>query len=276
MPVLRIDGLRHYFRLEGPESGPALVLTHPIGADHSLWDAVVPELPQFRVLRYDLRGHGGTEAPFGAVTLARLADDLLAITAALGLERFSVAGVSLGAMVAAQAAADAPGRVRRLVLCSAAPRLPGPPGGWDARARQAIEQGMASLAPGMMARMFRGDWLAQREPIGGTLERVFRLTDPMGYAACCAVLRDADLASVLPRVRAPALVVTGADDALLPPDAANALLGSLPNAYKVTLSCGHYPMVERPERFAEVLTEFLCGGSVSTAGACLSPHRTSP
>jgi 3-oxoadipate enol-lactonase len=259
MPVLRINCLRHYFRLEGPSNGLPLVLTHPIGADHSVWDAVVPELPQFHVLRYDLRGHGGTAVADEPFTLAQLADDLLALTQALGIARFSVAGVSLGALVAAQAAATAPGRVRRVVLCSTAARLPGPPGGWDGRARQAVAQGMAALAPGMMARMFQPGWLTQGEPLARTLEQVFRHTDPAGYAAGCAVLRDADLRSVLPDVRAPTLVVTGVLDALLPPVASQRLLAAIPHSRGQRLPTGHYPMVEQPQHFAEALTEFLAG-----------------
>ena len=266
MPVLRVNGLRHYFRLEGPGDGPALVLTHPIGADHSLWDAVVPELPQFQVLRYDLRGHGGTEVAHEPFTLAQLADDLFALTQALGIARFSVAGVSLGAMVAATAAAAAPARVQRLVLCSTAARLAGPPGGWDGRARQAREQGMSALAPGMMTRMFDPAWLAQGEPLAATLEQVFRRTDPAGYAAACAVLRDADLGATLAEVRAPTLVVTGAHDPLLPPGAAQALADALAHPHSLRLATGHYPMVEQPNRFAEVLAGFLAGPDEAAAG----------
>jgi 3-oxoadipate enol-lactonase len=257
MALLEVHGVRHAFRLEGHAGGPVLVLTHALGTDHSLWDGVVPELPQFQVLRYDLRGHGASELPQGDCTLRQLADDLLALTAALGLRRFAVAGVSLGAMVAMQAAALAPERVQRLILCSTAARLPGPPGGWDGRARQAIAQGMDALAPAMMQRMFAPQWLARGEPIAGTLEQVFRHTDPAGYAAACGVLREADLAAVLPQVQAPALVVRGMQDLLITREAASQLAAALPHARGTELDCGHYPMVELPERLAELSAGFL-------------------
>lgn len=254
MPRARINGLHHYFRLEGHAGRPVLVLVHSLGADHSLWDALVAELPQWRVLRYDLRGHGGTDVPDGACTLADLAGDLLAMTSAVGVQRFAIAGVSLGAMVAVQAAAVAPDRLQSLVLCSTAVRLPGPPGGgWDARARHALTHGMAPLAPAMMERMFAPSWLAHGEPLAGTVEQVFRSTDPAGYAAGCGVLRDADVTQVLRKVRAPALVVRGSHDALISADAARVLVQALPLARAVELDCGHYPMVEQPERLAQLM-----------------------
>jgi 3-oxoadipate enol-lactonase len=257
MPFLQLHGARHAFRLEGHAGRPVLVLTHALGTDHSLWDAVVPELPQFQVLRYDLRGHGASEFQRGDLTLQQLAEDLLGLTSALGLQRFAIAGVSLGAMVALQAAALAPERVQRLILCSTAARLPGPPGGWDGRARQALEQGMDALAPAMMQRMFAPQWLARGEPIAGTLEQVFRHTDPAGYAAACGVLRDTELASVLPRVQAPALVLRGAQDPLITREAAGQLAAALPHARATELDCGHYPMVEVPQMVAELATDFL-------------------
>lgn len=260
MPLLQIERIRHYYRLEGRHESPALVLIHPIGADHSIWDLVAPALTQhFQVLRYDLRGHGGTNTPAGECNLPQLADDLLALTSALGLAHFHLGGVSLGAMVAMQAAATAPQRVDALLLCSTAPRLAPPPGGWNQRARAALESGMTPLAAGMVARMFSQAYQQRDVPFMATVSTVFRQTDPAGYSACCAVLRDADLHRTLSRVSAPSLVVSGRLDPLIGVSTTRALAVALPRGQHLELDCGHYPMVELPERFAEAAIRFIGG-----------------
>jgi 3-oxoadipate enol-lactonase len=256
MPVLTVNGVRTYFRLEGRENDPCLVLVHAIGTDHSLWDAVVAELQGVRVLRIDLRGHGGSEVAPGPYTLEELASDLLSITSDLRLEEFSVVGVSLGAMVAAQAAALAPDRVRGLGMCSVAPRIGPPPGGWDQRARAVLDSGMAPLVPGMLSRMFSPAWLKGENAQTATLETVFRFCAPSGYASCCAVLRDADLANILPDVRCPSLILCGAEDQLVQPAAAKAVADLAPHGRVVTFESGHYPMIEQPHPFASAVAAF--------------------
>jgi len=258
MPMLGINEIRHYYRLEGHADFPALVLLHPIGADHSIWDLVVPALTQhFQVLRYDLRGHGGTDAPAGECDLQQLADDLLALTSALRLSRFCVGGVSLGAMVALQAAANAPERVSALLLSSMAARIAPPPGGWNQRAKAALDFGMEALAGPMVARMFSEIYRQHGTPFMGTLSTVFTQTDPAGYAACCAALRDADLSDVLCRVKAPALLVSGTLDPLVQASQMQALAAALSGGEHLELSCGHYPMVELPEQTADAAIRWM-------------------
>ena len=259
MPRIELaDRSRHYYRLEGRAGLPALVLAHPIGADHCIWDLVVPALTShFQVLRYDLRGHGGTDCPAGDCDLPRLADDLLALASAVGLSRFCLAGVSLGGMVAMAAAAAAPESVDALLVCSTAARLAPPPGGWDRRARSALEGGMASLAPGMKARMFAPAYRDSEPSFMATLGHVFTRTDPAGYAACCAILRDADVGNALPTIRARSLVVSGQRDPLIDPPTAQALAAALANGKHLALDCGHYPMVELPERFGDAALHFF-------------------
>jgi len=258
MPMLGINGIRHYYRLEGHADFPVLVLLHPIGADHSIWDLVVPALTQqFRVLRYDLRGHGGTDSPAGECDLQQLTDDLLALTSALRLPRFCLGGVSLGAMVALQAAANAPERVSALLLCSTGARIAPPPGGWNQRAKAALDLGMEALAGPMVARMFSETYRQRGVPSLETLRTVFTHTDPAGYAACCAALRDADLSHTLSQVKAPALVVSGILDPLVQASQMQVLAAGLSRGEHLELSCGHYPMVELPEPFAHAVIQFM-------------------
>lgn len=263
MPSFAATGARLYYRLEGRPGLPRLLLLHPVGADHSLFDAVVPALLEtHQVLRPDLRGHGGSQSPAAqAYRIEDLAGDVLALCDALGWSQFSVCGVSLGAMTALQMAVQAPTRVQALVICSAAARMPEPPaGGWDARITAAKAQGIATQAGGMVERMFSADFRATQAPAIGTFTTVFEQTDPVGYANCLAVLRDADLRPHLPQLSMPALVVNGSQDALIQPAAIEALTQGLPHARRVVLETGHFPLVEAPGAFVAAVKPFLAAG----------------
>lgn len=247
-----------YFRWDGPAEAPKLLLLHPIGADQSLWDEVVPWLtPRFQVLRTDMRGHGGSSIPAGDYQLSQLADDALALCDQLGWDRFAVCGVSLGGMTAAQIAAKAPQRVTALAVCSAAPRMQAPPGGWDPFAQLALTQGMAPIAQGMRELMFGA---AFRQAAPAIVDRCFRVTAwmaPIGYAGATAVLRDADLRPQLASIQTPALVMRGQHDSLVPDSAVQAWIDGLPHAVKHVFDAGHFPPLEAPAEFARVLSNFL-------------------
>lgn len=258
MPQITVNGARHYYRLEGSPKLPALVLIHPIGADLGLWDKVVPLLSDvFHILRYDLRGHGGSAATAGEYSLDMLAGDLLSLTTALDLNTFAVSGVSLGGMTALQAAASAPDRIKAVAVCSVAAKMHPPPGGWDGRARQALEHGMAPLAGPMIERMFSQPLREKQDPCIETLRTTFLQMDPQGYASACAVLRDADLAPGAARVKQPVLVVSGELDALVPPAVGKELAGALLHARQSVLACGHFPPLEMPQVFSDLLKEFF-------------------
>lgn len=257
MPQITVNGARHYYRLEGDLSLPPIVLVHPIGADLGMWDKVAPLLAsRFCVLRYDLRGHGGTEATEGEYTLKMLSRDLRALTAGLQMEKFILCGVSLGGMTALRTALDTPASVRGVAVTSAAPKLNPPPGGWDERARHALAKGMDSLAGPMVERMFSESFRGTRDACVETTRNTFARMDPAGYASACAVLRDTDLTSELPQVSVPALVISGANDPLVTPQVGAEMAAAMPGARQVTLACGHFPPLEAAGEFAKVLEEF--------------------
>jgi 3-oxoadipate enol-lactonase len=231
-----------------------LVLVHPIGASFRFWDPLLPYLgTTTHVIRYDLRGHGGSDAPPGDYGLNQFADDLLDLADALGMDAFDVCGVSLGGMVGLAAAARVPGRIKNLVVCSSASRVLAPPQGWDGRRDAALSAGMRPLAGPMVERMFSESFRSSGDPMVGLLRSVFENMNPVGYAGACAILRDADLTNQLPKVRANTLVVSGALDPLCPPEKVRALADALPKARYESLECGHFPPVERPEAFAALL-----------------------
>lgn len=260
MPSLNLENVRLYYRLEGRAGLPRLLLLHPVGADHSLFDAVVPALLlHYQVLRPDLRGHGGSSTPAGeGYRVEELADDVLALCDHLGWQHFAACGVSLGGMTALQMAVQAPGRIEALVVCSAAARMHEPPGGgWNARIAGARANGIKGQVAGTVERMFSPEFRATDAPAIGTFAAALEQADPAGFAGCLAVLRDADLRPSLPHINVPTLVVNGSKDPLIPPADARVLVEGLPQAQHVVLDAGHFPLIEAPEAFVAAVTAFL-------------------
>ena len=258
MPQMNINGARHYYRLEGDTTLPAIVLVHPIGADLGLWDKLVPLLTdRFCVLRYDLRGHGGSESTPGDYSVDLLARDVLGLVEGLGLSSFVACGVSLGGLTSLQVALLAPERVRALILCSVLPKMAPPPGGWDGRAKQAMEGGMAPLAGPMVERMFSARFKEAADPAISTVRNTFLRMDPAGYASACAALRDTDLTHELARVAAPTLVVNGEADPLIQMPAGQAMAAAIGGARHLAIPCGHFPPVEDSQAFADAVASMV-------------------
>jgi 3-oxoadipate enol-lactonase len=252
MPQLEFTDSRCHYRLEGDRTRPVLVLLHPIGSDLSLWDKVVPELTQrFCVLRYDLRGHGASGAPTGPYSLDMLVADLAHVIQSLRIASVHLCGISLGGMVACAYAAAYPAQVRSLVVTSTAVKLAPPPGGWDARAQAVLRDGMSPFLEGMLQRMVSEAHRRIGDPAVGTLATVFETTKPGGYASACAVLRDVDLAPLLPSIQASTLILTAEDDALVRQEAAVAMAALLPRSEHRVMKGGHFPPLEQPAAFLD-------------------------
>lgn len=258
MPHFSHAGFRHYFCAEGDSRLPAVLLLHPVGANMALWDKVADRLlAHAYVIRLDLRGHGGTDTPAQPFTVDDLAQDAVALADALEIGTFTVAGISLGAMVALKLASLIPHRVVGLMTCSASPQMTPPPDGWDARIAAAVNGGMAALADGMVARMFSAEFVASRDPYIAKMRTIFEHTDPIGYGHALRVLGDTDLWPVLPHVTCPALVIAGARDPLISKDVAQRLASSLPSGELLTLDCGHFPPLEAPDAVSDAFIGLL-------------------
>ncbi|MGE0804137.1 MAG: alpha/beta fold hydrolase [Burkholderiaceae bacterium] len=259
MPRLAVNGADHYYRLEGrASSAKRIALVHSVGTDLSIWDHLVPDLlATHRILRYDIRGHGGSVPAPGSISLDVLADDLLGLTSSIGWDSFAVAGVSIGAMLACKASILSPGRIEKLLLCSAAARIPVPVEDWNSRIDSVLKNGMTGLVEGMVDRMFSSEYRSTNPPEIDALSEVFARMDPRGYASCLAVLRDADLLPELDLITAPVLMVTGKRDALLGNPTAQPFADRLREFAHVQLDSGHYPLLEAPPDFSRLTTRFL-------------------
>lgn len=259
MPLIQANGVTLNYELKGPAGAPVAAFSSSLGATMAMWDGIVPALRgRYRVLRYDARGHGGSPAPRGPVTVEDLAADLRGLLDALGIARAHVVGLSLGGMTAQALAASEPGRVESLTLVATSAHMPTREA-WAERAALVRSRGMGAVAEAVLGRWFTPGF-AERAPEPATAAReAFLAVDPEGYAACCEAIGGMDLRPVLSRIVAPTLVIAGADDPATPPAPhAEALRDGIRNAeYVVLPRAAHLLAVERPDAVAAYLLAFL-------------------
>jgi 3-oxoadipate enol-lactonase/4-carboxymuconolactone decarboxylase len=265
---VEIRGLATHIAIDGPPGAPVLLLVHSLGTNLHVWDAAAEVLAHgLRVVRFDLRGHGTTEAGAGPCTLDDLAADALAVLDALGIATAHVAGVSIGGMIAQVIAARAPDRVTSLVLCDTALVIP-PPEMWRTRAQTVRAVGMAAIAEVALSRWVAPAYLTT--PAGRGLRQMLLRTQPEGYAAACDALAAADLSHTTPALRVPTLVIVGELDPSTPVASAEAIRDAIPGAQLVVIpGAAHLPMVDHPDAVIAAIRAFLTpdDADVATTGA---------
>ncbi len=241
------------------EARPWLVLINSIATDLRIWDPVVASLRgHYRILRYDARGQGGSTVEDTEFSIASLADDLIALLDGLGIRTAHLCGLSLGGMVAMHLATIRPERVKRLILCNTAAYV-GPPESWNARAAAVREAGMEAVRPAVLDRWLSAGYV-HANPIDTSrvLEMALQ-SQPAGYIAACAAIRDMDQRESIRAIQAPTLVIGGALDLATTPADTRHLADVIPGSRYVELPCGHLSHIEMPERLAAEFSRFLGG-----------------
>jgi len=216
-PLVERPSVRLGAQMTGPDDAPVLVLADSLGTTKEMWDDLVGLLvPHCRVVRFELRGHGGTASPPGPYEISDLGDDLLALLDDLGLVRVHLAGLSIGGMIALWVAANAPARVDRLILCCTSAQL-GPPERWSTRARTVLADGMGAVVDPVVERWFTPGFATTHPDRVAHMKALFTAADPIGYAGCCGAIERMDLRHDLARIRSKTLVVAAAEDTAIPP-----------------------------------------------------------
>ena len=260
--LIDLAGRSLYYDLAGPEDGPVVCFTHSLASDGGMWAEQVPPLlaKGYRVLRLDMRGHGGSDPVAGSYSMAALADDVAAALDFLGIAKVQLVGLSIGGMLG-QAFAIAHGqRLVSAMLCDTSPQTPpGAQAAWAPRIEAVTKaKSVAPLADGTMERWFTdaykprnpGRWKQIRATIAGTT--------PAGYLGCAAAILDFDFVPKLPQVKVPTLVVCGAKDEGTPPAGNRRIAELIPGArYEEIADARHFPNVERPEAFNGILLGWL-------------------
>ena len=252
------DGTRIAYRLDGPEDRPVLVLSNSIATTFHMWDGQVPELARsFRVLRYDFRGHGGSDAPAGAYSLDRLGRDVLELLDFLGLARVHFLGLSLGGFVGQWLGIHAPERIERLILSNTSPHL-GPASYFDEQIRNVLSaDDLSATAEMFMRNWFPASMLAGRNETVEEFHAAILAMSPQGLAGCFAAVRDADLRRPISLITAPTLVIGGEDDKVTLASHSEAIAATIPGAELLLLPGVHLLNVERPAEFIEAVLGFL-------------------
>ena len=250
--------VRVHREVRGPSDGPVVVLADSLGSTLAMWDPQMADLARtFRVVRYDLRGHGGSPSPDGPYTIADLGGDLLALLDDLQVETASVCGLSLGGMVAMWVAANAPDRIDRLVLCATSARL-GPPEMWAARAEKVLAEDVGAVADLVVGRWFTPGYAARHPDVVDRMRVMISSCSAVGYAGCCRAIERMDLTGDLASIAAPTLVVVGAEDTATPLEHAERIAAGVPGArLAVVPDAAHLVNVEQPAAVTRLILDHL-------------------
>lgn len=244
--------------VEGPPDAPALVLLNSLGSTLAMWEPQIEALAaRFRVVRLDTRGHGRSPVPPGPYSLADIGGDVLALLDRLGIARAHLAGVSLGGMTAMWLAIHAPDRVDRLVLCCTSAKI-GPPSVWADRARLVRTEGTGAVADAVIARWLSATWAATHPDEFRRLREMIAATPKEGYAGCCDAIEVMDQEAELAGIRAPTLVIAGADDPATPPDHGARIAASVPGARMAVIPYAmHLANIEQAPLVTERIVDHL-------------------
>ena len=247
-----------HFKDDNVREPRAIVFANSLGTDLRIWDDVAAQFAgAFRVLRYDLRGHGLSEAPPGPYSIDDHVGDLGALLDAREIRGATLVGVSVGGMVALGLAAQRSDLVHALVLCDTAHKI-GTSGLWNARIEAIRERGIGAIADAILERWFSSEFRRTRSTeLAGYRNMLARMPGE-GYVATCAAVRDADLTEACRRLTQPTLCLAGEEDSVTPPELVRSLSALIPNAAFATVpGAGHLPCVEQPKALASRIEAFM-------------------
>jgi len=255
---VKANGITFNVAVEGAEGKPWLVFSNSLATDLSMWDEQVARFKdEFRILRYDQRGHGKTEATDGPYDFQLLIGDVLGIFDALGIDKAHFVGISMGGMTALGLAQQHPERVLSIVPCDCSPASsPASARQWEERMRIAQEQGMEALVEPTIARWFPGDALASRPAMADKVRAMIRATPVKGYVGCAGAISNFDFRPGLAKIACPVLVMVGTKDAML--EGSRETHAGIPGAKLVEIEgAGHLSNLDGAEAFTRSLEEFL-------------------
>ncbi|MBR0895442.1 alpha/beta fold hydrolase [Bradyrhizobium tropiciagri] len=252
------DGCRIACRIEGPDDRPVLVLSNSIATNLHMWDRTVPALSRsFRVLRYDTRGHGGSDAPAGAYSLDRLGRDAVELLDVLNIGRAHFLGLSLGGFIGQWLGIFAPERIDRLILSNTAPYLASELAFDDQIRAVLAAPDMNAIADGFMRNWFPATMLAAPNQVVDQFRTMVLTTPPRSLAGCFAALRDVDLRRIISLIATPTLVIGGESDTVTRASHSEAIAATIASAKLVLLPGVHILNVEQADRFNSEVLSFL-------------------
>lgn len=258
---INANGININYQIDGPEGAPWIVFSNSLATSLAMWDEQAAAFKDsFRVLRYDQRGHGGSDAPAGRYRFDTLLADALALLDGLAIKKAHFAGLSMGGATALGLAERHPDRFDRIIVCDSPCRsTPQSAQQWEERIAVARDKGIDVLVEPTVTRWFPPETVAKNPPQLDKVRAMFRATPVNGFIGCAAALADHDYASAVAGVKHTVLFLVGEKDA--PAPAMRKLHEKLPGSRYVELAgAGHISNMDRPGEFNRAVREFLSAG----------------
>ncbi len=258
---IKANGITINYQVDGPDGAPWLVFSNSLATSIAMWDEQAAGLKDaFRVLRYDQRGHGGTDAPAGRYTYDTLLADAVGLMDALSIKKAHFAGLSMGGATAMGLAELYPDRVDHIIVCnSPCQSTPQSAQGWEERIAVAETKGIEALVEPTIGRWFPPETVAKNPPHLDKIRAMIRTTPVNGFIGCAAALADHDYASAAASVKHPVLFMTGEKDAAtVPMRKLHDKLGG--SRFVELVGAGHISNMERPAEFTKAIRDFIAGG----------------
>jgi 3-oxoadipate enol-lactonase len=257
MSFVDVNGARIRYELSGPESAPPLVFSNSLGTDLAMWDPQIAVFSQdFRILRYDTRGHGQSSVTTEPYSIEALANDAVELIRKLGLGPVNFCGLSMGGMTGMSIATRVPDLVSKLILCDTSPKI-GTAETWNTRISTVRSAGMQSVIGGILERWYTASFRASFPDTVEATKKTLLSTAPEGYIACCGAIRDADLREAIRAIVVPTHIMTGAHDPVTTPADAHFMKDRIAGSTYIELSAAHLSNVEAADVFNASLSNFL-------------------
>jgi len=255
---VKTNGVETAYRFDGPENGRVVLMSNSLMSNYTMWDWTVPALAdKYRVLRYDTRGHGQSGVTPSPYTIAQLTDDAVALLDTLGIRKAHFVGLSMGGMIGQQLGARYGERVHSLCLCDTSCEM-SPRGLWDDRIAMAREKGIPGMVDATIQRWFTAPFIQHAPQDIQKVRAMIQGTSLEGYIGCGNAIRDMSQATMLLKVRAPTMVLTGRQDPATTVDQGNVIHRLIHRSRMVVIEdAAHLSNVEQPERFNRVVRGFI-------------------
>ncbi len=255
-----VNGIEIEYRTEGPANAPVVVLGHSLATTKEMWAPQLPALTKpYRVVSYDMRGHGRSGAPGGAYSFAMLAADVVGLLDHLAIERVAFVGISIGGMIAQHLAIHHADRLRCVALCSTTSAIPEPGRAmWDQRIAAVGSGGMASQVEPTLERWFTAPYRAGHPEVMDRIGSMIRATPAAGFIGCGRAIQQLNLTPDLPKIALPTLVLPGEKDTGTPPALSEVIHKAVRGSeYAVVPNAAHLANIEQADAFNDILMRFL-------------------
>ena len=253
------NGIQLHYEAHGPIDAPTVVMSHSLAATNAMWDPQMDVLSDFRVVRYDMRGHGYSDAPDMDYSLEMLGNDLLGLMDALEIDRAHYIGLSMGGMIGQTAALKDQDRFLSLSLCDTMSRVPPEmKGAWDDRIKLARTEGMGALVDGTMERWFSAEYMEKEPEECDKVRNMIHNTKVSGFCGCCRAIQGLDLTDRISEITVPTQMIVGEDDPGTPVAAHEVMHEKIDGSELVIIpNALHFSNMEQKDAFNDAYITFL-------------------